>query len=99
MTEQHEFEITSHRTAIEGVDRTGDGGEAFVDAEGVAAVAAATRADPGSHAGAQYAPTTIASGSGSQPNDDVQAVTGAPPTSFTEFARRTASAWAVGVAK
>jgi hypothetical protein len=42
---------------------------------------------------------TIASGGGSRPNDDVQAVTGAPPTSFTEFARRTASAWAVRVAE
>jgi hypothetical protein len=73
MTEQHEFEITSHRTAVEGVDRIGDGGEAFVDADGVAAVGAATRADPSSHAGAQYASTTIASGSGSQPNHDVVA--------------------------
>jgi uncharacterized protein YbjT (DUF2867 family) len=132
---------------------TGDGGEAFVDAEDIAAVAAATLADPGSHAGAQYAPTgpdrltmreaadvigsmagqpvrhvdvdrrawvdaviasgvpaeygemlmllteTIASGNGSRPNDDVRAVIGAPPTSFAEFARRTASAWAVEVAR
>lgn len=131
---------------------TGDGGEAFVDAEDIAAVAAATLADPSSHAGAQYAPTgpdqltmreaahvignvigrtirhvdidrrawveaviasgvpaeygeiltvlteTIASGSGSRPNDDVQAVTGAPPTSFAEFTQRTASGWAVEVA-
>jgi uncharacterized protein YbjT (DUF2867 family) len=131
---------------------TGDGTEAFVDAEDIAAVAAATLADPSAHAGAQYAPTgpdrltvgeaadviasvigrpvrhvnvdrhawvegaiasgvpteygqtlrllteTIASGSGSRPNDDVQNVTGAPPTTFTEFARRTASAWAVRVA-
>ncbi len=38
---------------------------------------------------------TIASGSGSRPNDEVHAVTGAPPTSFAEFAQRTASAWAV----
>lgn len=36
---------------------TGDGGEAFVDADDIAAVAAATLADPSSHAGAQYAPT------------------------------------------
>jgi uncharacterized protein YbjT (DUF2867 family) len=131
---------------------TGDGGEAFVDAGDIAAVAAATLADPSSHAGAQYAPTgpdrltvreaadvigsaighpirhvdvarrawvdaviasgvpteygemllllteTIASGNGSRPNDDVHAATGAPPTSFTEFAQRTASAWAVEVA-
>jgi uncharacterized protein YbjT (DUF2867 family) len=132
---------------------TGDGGEAFVDAEDIAAVAAATLADPSSHAGAQYAPAgpdrltmreaadvigsvirqpvrhvdidrrawvdgaiasgvpaeygerllqrteTIASGGGSRPNDDVQAVTGVPPTSFTEFARRTAAAWAEEVAQ
>jgi uncharacterized protein YbjT (DUF2867 family) len=131
---------------------TGDGGEAFVDVEDIAAVAAATLADPSSHAGAQYAPTgpdrltmreaadvigsvtgqpvrhvdidrrawvdaviasggpaeygemltllteTVASGNGSRPNDDIRAVTGAPPTSFAEFAQRTASAWAVEVA-
>src|SRR6202023_4121642 len=33
---------------------TGDGGEAFVDVDDVAAVAAATLADPAAHAGAQY---------------------------------------------
>jgi uncharacterized protein YbjT (DUF2867 family) len=126
---------------------TGSGGEAFVDAEDIAAVAAATLADPGAHAGAEYAPTgpdiltvseaadiiggvtgrpvrhvdidrlswvdgviasgvpaeygemlqmlteTIASGRGSRPNEDIEKVTGAPPTRFTDFARRTASAW------
>jgi uncharacterized protein YbjT (DUF2867 family) len=36
---------------------TGDGGEAFVDAEDIAAVAAATLADPEAHAGAEYVPT------------------------------------------
>jgi uncharacterized protein YbjT (DUF2867 family) len=36
---------------------TGDGAEAFVDAEDIAAVAAATLASPDAHAGAQYAPT------------------------------------------
>jgi uncharacterized protein YbjT (DUF2867 family) len=131
---------------------TGDGSEAFVDAEDIAAVAAATLHDPSSHAGAEYAPTgpdrltvreaadviasvtrqpvrhvdidrrgwvdaviasgvpteygvvlellteTIASGGGSRPNDDVHAVTGSPPTSFTEFVQRTAAAWAVEVA-
>jgi uncharacterized protein YbjT (DUF2867 family) len=127
---------------------TGDGAEAFVDAEDIAAVAAATLASPGAHAGAQYAPTgpealtvsdaaaiiadvtghpvkhddidrqawldgsvaagvpaeygevlrmlteTMASGHGSQPNSDVQSVTGAPPVTFASFARRTAQAWA-----
>jgi uncharacterized protein YbjT (DUF2867 family) len=127
---------------------TGSGGEAFVDADDIAAVAAATLADPEAHAGAQYAPTgpdvltvreaadiigsvtgrpvrhvdidrsswvegviasgvpaeygemlqmltdTIASGRGSRPNDDIEKVTGAPPRSFTDFARRTAAAWA-----
>ena len=127
---------------------TGDGGEAFVDVEDIAAVAAATLADPAAHAGAQYAPTgpdtltvddaanvigrvtgqpirhvdidrqawvdgviasgipaeygemlqmltdTVASGRGSRPNDDIQTVTGRPPTSFADFAERTAAAWA-----
>src|SRR5882757_10573542 len=120
---------------------TGDGAEAFVDVEDIAAVATATLAHPDAHAGAHYAPTgpeaitvsdaadliaevtgqpvkhndidrdawvegsvaagvpaeygemlrmlteTIASGRGSRPNSDVQNVTGAPPTSFAEFAR------------
>jgi hypothetical protein len=37
---------------------------------------------------------TIASGRGSRPNSDVQNVTGVPPISFADFARRTAQAWA-----
>lgn len=127
---------------------TGDGAEAFVDAEDIAAVAAATLASPDAHAGAEYAPTgpaaltvsdaadvitdvidqpakhndadrnawidatvaagvpaaygemlrmlieTITSGHGSRPNNDVHDVTGRPPTSFADFARRTAQAWA-----
>jgi uncharacterized protein YbjT (DUF2867 family) len=127
---------------------TGDGAEAFVDAEDIAAVAAATLASPDAHAGAEYAPTgpealtvsdaadviadvtgqpakhndidrdawidgtvaagvpaaygevlrmlteTIASGHGSRPNNDVENVTGRPPISFADFARRTAPAWA-----
>jgi len=131
---------------------TGDGAEAFVDAEDIAAVAAATLASPDAHAGAQYAPTgpealtvsdaaeviadvtgrpathndtdrdawidgavaagvpaeygevlrmiteTVASGHGSRPNNDVENVTGRPPISFADFARRTASAWVVEVA-
>jgi uncharacterized protein YbjT (DUF2867 family) len=36
---------------------------------------------------------TIASGMGSRPNDNVEAVTGAPPIRFADFARRTARAW------
>jgi uncharacterized protein YbjT (DUF2867 family) len=36
---------------------TGDGAEAFVDAEDIAAVAAATLASPDAHGGAEYAPT------------------------------------------
>jgi hypothetical protein len=31
---------------------------------------------------------TVASGAGSTPNNDVEKVTGAPPTSFADFARR-----------
>ncbi len=37
--------------------------------------------------------TTVASGQGSRPNDNVEKVTGAPPIRFAEFARRTAQAW------
>ncbi len=127
----------------------GDGAEAFVDAEDIAAVASATLADPQAHAGAQYALTgpealtiaeaakiisdvsgrtvdytdidrdewvaaavaggvpadygtvlsvlteTIASGHGSRPGSDVEKTTGAAPTSFADFARRTAAAWAL----
>jgi uncharacterized protein YbjT (DUF2867 family) len=126
---------------------TGNGGEAFVDAEDIAAVVAATLADPEGHARAEYAPTgpdvltvseaadiigrvtgrpirhvdmdrsswvegviasgvaaeygemleilteTVAAGRGSRPNGDIEKVTGAPPTSFTDFARRTSAAW------
>jgi uncharacterized protein YbjT (DUF2867 family) len=125
----------------------GDGAEAFVDAEDIAAVASATLADPQAHAGAQYALTgpdaltiaetakiisdvsgqavdytdidreewitsavaggipaeygtvltvlteTIASGHGSRPSNDIEKTTGAPPTNFADFARRTAAAW------
>ena len=131
----------------------GDGAEAFVDAEDIAAVASATLADPEAHAGALYALTgpgaltiaeaakiisdvsgqaidytdidrdewvaaavaggvpaeygavlsvlteTIASGHGSRPNSDVEKATGAAPTSFADFARRTAAAWAVDEAR
>ncbi len=36
---------------------------------------------------------SIASGKGSRPNDNVEKLTGAPPISFADFARRTAQAW------
>ena len=133
---------------------TGDGAEAFVDAEDIAAVAAETLANPEAHAGAQYAPTgpealtvadvatiigavlgrsvrhndvdreawisgavdaglvpaaygemlrwlteTVASGNGSRPTDDVRKVTGVPPTTFAEFARRSAQAWTPATAR
>src|SRR6266851_2358256 len=42
---------------------------------------------------------TIASGHGSRPNSDVEKATGAAPASFADFARRTAAAWAVDVAR
>ncbi|MCU1681020.1 MAG: NmrA family protein [Amycolatopsis sp.] len=128
---------------------TGDGADAFVDAEDIAAVATETLANPEAHAGAQYAPTgpealtvaevaaiigdvigrpvkhndidreawisgavaagfvpapygeilrwltgTIASGKGSRPTDDVRKVTGVPPTSLADFAKRSILAWA-----
>jgi uncharacterized protein YbjT (DUF2867 family) len=125
----------------------GTGAEAFVSAEDIASVAAATLAEPERHAGRAYAPTgpesltldeaariisaaagrtivyrdtdrtdwvgamvrsgvpaeygevlrmlteTIASGRGSQPNDDVLAATGAAPVSFADFAAEAAPAW------
>jgi uncharacterized protein YbjT (DUF2867 family) len=131
----------------------GDGAEAFVDADDIAAAASATLADPAAHAGAQYALTgpealtiadaakiigdvsgqavrhidpdrsewvaaavaggipaeygavlrilteTVASGHGSRPNSDVEKATGAVPVSFADFARRTATAWAVDEAR
>jgi uncharacterized protein YbjT (DUF2867 family) len=48
-----------HLPLIEGLITvpTGDGTEAFVDAEDIATVAAETLANPSAHAGAQYAPT------------------------------------------
>jgi uncharacterized protein YbjT (DUF2867 family) len=36
---------------------------------------------------------TMASGMGSRPNDNVEKLTGVPPTRFADFARRTAQAW------
>ena len=42
---------------------------------------------------------TIASGHGSRPNDDVRRVTGSPPASFADFARRNVHAWAVPAAR
>jgi len=42
---------------------------------------------------------TIASGHGSRPTDDVRKVTGSPPSSFADFAHRSAHAWAVPAAR
>jgi uncharacterized protein YbjT (DUF2867 family) len=42
---------------------------------------------------------TIASGHGSRPNDNVRSVTGVPPASFADFARRNAHAWALPAAR
>ncbi|MFJ5308135.1 hypothetical protein [Streptomyces sp. NPDC088350] len=41
---------------------------------------------------------SISSGKGSTPNDDIEKVTGRPPASFHDFARRDARARAVPVA-
>ena len=35
----------------------------------------------------------IISGNGSRPNDDIEKITGQPPTTFSDFARRSAHAW------
>ena len=42
---------------------------------------------------------TVESGNGSRPTDDVLNVTGVPPTTFAEFARRSAHAWTTGAAR
>jgi uncharacterized protein YbjT (DUF2867 family) len=42
---------------------------------------------------------TVASGNGSRPTDDVRKVTGVPPTTFAEFARRSADTWTAGTAR
>jgi uncharacterized protein YbjT (DUF2867 family) len=57
---------------------TGDGSEAFVDAEDIAAVAAATLASPDAHAGAEYAPTGPEALTVSDAADVIADVTGQP---------------------
>jgi uncharacterized protein YbjT (DUF2867 family) len=57
---------------------TGDGAEAFVDAEDIAAVAAATLASPDAHAGAQYAPTGPEALTVSDAAEVIAEVTGRP---------------------
>jgi uncharacterized protein YbjT (DUF2867 family) len=57
---------------------TGDGAEAFVDAEDIAAVAAATLVSPDTHAGAQYAPTGPEALTVSDAADVIADVTGQP---------------------
>jgi uncharacterized protein YbjT (DUF2867 family) len=42
---------------------------------------------------------TVISGNGSRPNDDVEKVTGRPPITFQDFARRNARAWTLPAAK
>jgi uncharacterized protein YbjT (DUF2867 family) len=57
---------------------TGSGGEAFVDAGDIAAVAAATLAEPEGHAGAEYAPTGPDILTVSEAADIIGSVTGRP---------------------
>jgi uncharacterized protein YbjT (DUF2867 family) len=71
---------------------TGDGAEAFVDAEDIAAVAAATLASPDAHAGAEYAPTGPEALTVSAAADIIADVTG-QPTKYNDIAR---SAWIDG---
>jgi uncharacterized protein YbjT (DUF2867 family) len=42
---------------------------------------------------------TIISGNGSRPNDDIIRVTGSPPVSFQDFAKRSAASWSAEAAK
>jgi uncharacterized protein YbjT (DUF2867 family) len=57
---------------------TGSGGEAFVDADDIAAVVAATLADPEAHAGTEYAPTGPDILTVSEAADIIARVTGRP---------------------
>jgi uncharacterized protein YbjT (DUF2867 family) len=57
---------------------TGSGGEAFVDAEDIAAVVAATLSDPDAHAGAEHAPTGPDILTVSEAADIIGSVTGRP---------------------
>ena len=57
---------------------TGDGAEAFVDAEDIAAVAAATLASPDAHASAEYAPTGPEALTVNAAADIIAGVTGQP---------------------
>jgi uncharacterized protein YbjT (DUF2867 family) len=63
----------------------GDGDEAFVSVEDIAAVAYAQVLRP--------LTATLASGNGARPNSDVLDVTGTAPVTFAEFAAKTAPAW------
>jgi len=72
---------------------TGNGGEAFVDAEDIAAVVAATLADPEGHAGAEYAPTGPRILTVSEAADIIGGVTGRP-VRHVDIDRR---AWVDGV--
>lgn len=126
---------------------TGNGTEAFIDVEDIAAVAATTLADPAAHAGASCSlagpqaltvseaaaliseatgqtithldldrdawiagaiangvpaeyeavlrplTETVESGNGSRPNGMVEQITGTPPRTFRDFARKNAAAW------
>jgi uncharacterized protein YbjT (DUF2867 family) len=71
---------------------TGGGAEAFVDAEDIAAVAAATLANPDAHAGAQYAPTGPDALTVSDAADLIADLTG-QPTKHNDIDR---SAWIDG---
>jgi uncharacterized protein YbjT (DUF2867 family) len=42
---------------------------------------------------------TIIFGNGARPNDDIEKVTGRPPITFQDFARRNAQAWTLQAAK
>jgi uncharacterized protein YbjT (DUF2867 family) len=70
----------------------GDGAEAFVDAEDIAAVAAATLARPNAHAGGEYAPTGPEALTVSAAADMIADVTG-QPTKYTDIDR---GAWIDG---
>jgi hypothetical protein len=54
---------------------------------------------PADYAVLRWLTGTIISGNGSRPNDDIEKVTGRPPMTFWDFARRNGHGWTLPAAK
>ena len=71
-----------------------------IDAEAWIGRAIAAGFVPADYAGMlRWLTGAIISGNGSRPNDDIEAVTGRPPITFSDFARRNAHAWTLQATK